>query len=64
MAFDYENKNHGKRIAYLLKVDHPFDDIKKRMEAIDKLQILSIDLVSLRLKLSSNNRGKDKNQLG
>ena len=60
MVFYYSNKSP--RVCYLLGTNHPFQDVAKRMEKMDKTKIFNIDEVKNILKLSEAKGKKETNQ--
>ena len=60
ILFKYSNKSP--RVCYLLGMNHPFHDVAKRMENVDKTKIFHIDEVRNILKLSEAKGKKEINQ--
>ena len=60
IAFNYSNKSP--RVCYLLGTNHPFHDVAKRMEKMDKTKIFHVDEVRSILKLSEAKGKKEINQ--
>ena len=56
--------SQSERVCYLLGMNHPFQDVAKRMQMMDKTKIFSIEEVRQTLKLSEGLSKKKMDQFG
>ena len=56
--------SQSERVCYLLGMNHPFQDVAKRVQMMDKTKTFSLEEVRQTLKLSEGGSKKKMDQLG